>query len=37
MFDVVDQDMQELENVEKAIAAGGQIFIALDDDGTPIA
>lgn len=36
MFDVEDQDMQELENVEKAIAAGGQIFFALDD-GTPIA
>lgn len=37
MFDVEDQDMQELENVEKAIADGGQIFFALDDDGTPMA
>lgn len=37
MFKIEPADVAELENVDSAIEAGGQIFFTLDDDGTVLA
>lgn len=33
MFKIEDEDIREMENIEEAIAKGGQIFFALDENG----
>lgn len=37
MFRLEDEDVRELGNIEPYIAQGGQIFFALDDDGSVMA
>ena len=37
MFHMEKTDLQEMNNIDEALARGGQIFFALDDDGNAMA
>lgn len=37
MFEIEEEDLEVLDNVESMVESGAQIFFALDDDGEPLA